>query len=56
MPGLIEHIDAIARRKGRAMLYLEFHPQTFGEWRRYRYGDDPTRTEVLAWLDAQGLG
>jgi hypothetical protein len=56
MLGLIEHIDAIARRKGRAMLYLEFHPQTFSEWRRYRYGDDPMRTEVLAWLDTQGLG
>jgi hypothetical protein len=55
MPGLIDHIDALARRKGRAVLYLEFHPQAFSEWRRYRYGDDPMRAAVLAWLDAQGL-
>jgi len=55
MPGLIDHIDALARREGRAVLYLEFHPQAFSEWRRYRYGDDLMRAAVLAWLDAQGL-
>jgi len=55
MPGLIEHIDAIARKEGRAMLYIEFHTQAFSEWRRYRYGNDPMRIEVLAWLDAQGF-
>ena len=26
MPQLIDHIDAIARKKQRAVLYLEFHP------------------------------
>jgi len=55
MPGLIEHIDAIARKEGRAMLYIEFHPQAFSEWRRYCYGNDPMRIDVLAWLDAQGF-
>jgi len=55
MPGLIEHIDAIARRKGRAVLYLEFHPQPHAAWREYRFADDPKRAEVLAWLDAHGV-
>lgn len=55
MPGLIEHIDAIARSKQRAVLYLEFHPQPFREWRNYRYEDDAMRTAVMAWLDAHGV-
>lgn len=55
MPRHIEHIDAIARKKGRAVLYLEFHPKPSKEWRDYRYEDDPARTAVLAWLDAQGV-
>lgn len=55
MPRHIEHIDAIARKKGRAVLYLEFHPKPFKAWRDYRYEDDPTRAAVLAWLDAQGV-
>lgn len=50
MPQLIEHIDAIARRKERAVLYLEFHPRE--EWRRYRFEADNVREGVLAWLDA----
>jgi hypothetical protein len=53
MPQLIEHIDAIARRKGRAVLYLEFHP--YAGWRKYRIGDDAVRDGVLAWLDANGI-
>ena len=55
MPALIEHIDAIARKKGRAVLYLEFHPQSFREWRAYRYEDDPLRARVLAWADQHGV-
>lgn len=51
MPALIQHIDAIARKKGRDALYLEFHPQGGGQWRSYRYEDDPVRSEVLAWMD-----
>lgn len=43
MPELIEHIDGIARKEGRDVLYLEFHPQDFSAWRRYRFGDDPMR-------------
>lgn len=55
MPGLIEHIDAIARSKQRAVLYLEFHPRPYAEWRDYRFEDDAMRTAVLAWLDASGV-
>ena len=55
MPGLIEHIDAIARKQGRAVLYVEFHPQPRGERRAYRFEEDPMRANVLAWLDAQAL-
>lgn len=55
MPVQIEHIDAIARSKGRAVLFLEFHPRPFKEWRDYRYQDDPVRAAVLAWFDAHGV-
>lgn len=44
MPVLIEHIDAIARSKQRAALYLEFDA-----------GADAQRAQMLAWLDAQGM-
>lgn len=55
MPRLIEHIDAIARKKGRAVLYLEFHPQTREARRDYRFDQDPMRQSVLAWLDAHDV-
>lgn len=55
MPGLIEHIDAIARKKGRAVLYLEFHPQAHSEWRHYRIDDDAMRVSVLGWFDEHGV-
>jgi hypothetical protein len=54
MPELIEHIDAIARQKGRDVLYLEFHPHE--EWRRYRFEIDAMRDAVLAWLDRHQVG
>jgi hypothetical protein len=55
MPGLIEHIDAIARKKQGAALYLEFHPQPYAEWRKYRFEDDAMRSAILAWMDANGV-
>lgn len=55
MPRHIEHIDAIARRKGRAVLYLEFHPKPFKQWRDYDNEQDPTRALVLAWFDGHGV-
>lgn len=56
MPRLIEHIDAIARRKQRPILYLEFHPQHHAASRHYRYQQDQTRELVLACLDEPGIG
>lgn len=35
MPELIEHIDAIAPTNQRAVLYHEFHPRPFSEWRNH---------------------
>lgn len=55
MPALLEHIDAIARQKGRDVLFLEFHPKPFSEWRHYDCGTDATRTSILEWLDAHGV-
>lgn len=49
MPELIDHIDAIARSKRRAVLYLEFHHGTDVPWR-----DDAKRSAMLAWLDHHG--
>jgi len=56
MPALIEHIDAIAREKRRAVLFLYFHPRNWGDfeddsWRDYDYQKDQRRDRVLAWLD-----
>lgn len=50
MPALIEHIDAIARREQRDVLYLEFHPADIEAVRGYRYAVDPRREMVLQWL------
>lgn len=55
MPAQIEYIDAIARKKQRAVLYLEFHPRPFKEWRNYDYRNDSTRATVLAWFNAHGI-
>lgn len=55
MPELIEHIDAIARQKRRDVLYLEFHPETREEQRRYQYERDANRARAIAWLDQHGF-
>ncbi len=55
MPQLIEHIDAIARQKQRAVLYLEFHPESFEAWQNYDYERDTMRTAVLDWLDEHAV-
>lgn len=50
MPRLIERIDAIARKQGRDVLYLEFHPQAPGERKGHDYTRDPVRAGVPAGL------
>lgn len=57
----IEHIDAIARRKGRDVLYVTFSnsrandrrsaPRKRFDWERSRI-----RTELTEWLTRQGIG
>lgn len=57
MPVLIEHIDAIARQKQRAVLYLEFHPQSaFADSSAYDYEVDNKRQAFLDWLQQHGIG
>lgn len=56
MPQLIEHIDAIARRKQRDVLYLSFFDDD-ADWRRPgNWRANPTRAQVIDWLDANGVG
>lgn len=52
MPVCLEHIDAIARQVGRAVLYLEFHPLNR---ENYRHEADRCRLEVLDWLTSYGI-
>ncbi len=64
MPQLLEHIDAIARKKQRDILFVTFEPRAtiyLGEYigrdileeepNNYDYESDPKRTEVCQWLD-----
>lgn len=54
MPQLIEHIDAIARRKNRDVLSIQFHPNSPGSL-SYRHENDPERRRVIDWLNAHGI-
>ena len=72
MPILLEHIDAIARRKQRGVLYVEFHPLALdpdaGEdlserdimaWKTMpdsAWQSLPIRQQLISWLDHQGIG
>lgn len=51
---LIRHIDEIARRQGRDVLYLEFHPAE-GSARGFDFLRDPLRGAIIDWLDAHGV-
>ena len=52
MPALIQHIDAIARKKGRDVRCRESQPQPFQQWREYRFDNEPVRAEMLSGRDA----
>ncbi len=54
LPQLIEHIDAIARKAGRDVLYLTFLDDPDGVRVQERWDKNPSRKEVVAWLDANG--
>ena len=59
MPMLIEHIDAIARKKGRDVLFLDF-PQRKNKNIFDLYSMDwdslPIRQQIIAWLDQNQIG
>jgi hypothetical protein len=61
MPQLIEHIDAIARKKQRDVLYLEFSPKPSEDdmWGdnngRYSFRNDPVREKILDDLTKMGV-
>ena len=52
MPMLIEYLDAIARKKGRDILFLDFPQEkgtdslSFEDWDRV-----PVRQQIITWLD-----
>jgi hypothetical protein len=54
MPQLLEHIDAIARKKQRDVLTVEFH--SFQEGYRADYRFNPARKIIIDWLDANAIG
>jgi hypothetical protein len=54
MPAVIEHIDAIARRLNRDVLYLVFRRAERPRREDYRTLDE--RQAILQWLDAQPIG
>ena len=60
MPMLIEHIDAIARKQQRDVLYLTFHLKNanangFQERKGYDYNDDPVRNKICGWLTEHNM-
>lgn len=59
MPQIIQYIDAIARKKKRAVLFIGFGPQDksadmFSD-NSYDYFTDERRTEVLEWLTQNNI-
>jgi len=61
MPYLIDHIDAIARQKQRAVLFVEFHPQDTEDdsplsYLNYDYEHDARRQAFMDWLDERSIG
>ncbi|WP_185244934.1 hypothetical protein [Citrifermentans bremense] len=60
MPEIIEHIDAICRKKQRDVLYIQFYPFDFYDIARstkcdYNWGTDARRRAVRDWLDQHGI-
>lgn len=60
----IEHIDAIARKKKRDVIFVEFHQLKKGKGRKNRHPYDalvlewehlPARRKVIEWLDTRAI-
>jgi hypothetical protein len=65
MPQLLSHIDAIARQKGRDVLFVRFGDidndpghilLSLGGREPHDWKNDPNRTELIAWLDKNLIG
>lgn len=54
MPQMIEHIDAIARRKQRDALFVTFFDDPSGERSPHHWKSHPARAAIVEWLGAQG--
>jgi hypothetical protein len=54
MPQLIEHIDALARKLKRDVLYLEF--MNVQRPHRVDYRSLDSRLRIVQWLDSEGIG
>lgn len=55
MPQLIEHIDAIARKAGRDVLYLTFFEDASGARVETCWQENPSRKAIVAWLDENAI-
>lgn len=55
MPLLIEHIDEIARRLKRDVLYVEFHSLPIKFRMKHDYENDLRRQAFLDWLDKHSI-
>ena len=53
MPRLVEHIDAIARKLKRDVLYLEFLKAQRPHYADYRHLE--SRLRIVQWLDNEGI-
>lgn len=53
---LIQHIDAICRKLGHDVLFIEFHPEQREQQRRYEFMFDGQRADLLRQLDQLGIG
>lgn len=54
MPMRIKHIDAIARQKQRAVLFVVFKPDNECFWPDWE--NLPVRRQIIAWLESKGIG
>ena len=59
MPMILEHIDAIARKKGRDVLFLDFPQKMIDDEYDFFVDADwdslPVRLQVIAWLDKKQI-
>ena len=60
MPIAVKHIDKIARKKNRDVLYIAFNKpkkedDSLQEYYAYEFENDPVRDEFIKWLDENNI-